>query len=123
MILVDTSVWVDHLRMGDDALAGFLNQGFVLIHPFVLGEIALGSLRQRELILGTLSELPEATVATDAEVLTFINHQALLGRGIGYIDAHLLAAVRLTAGAKLWTRDTRLHRVAEFLDIAAEPSQ
>lgn len=118
MILADTSVWVDHLNAGDTRLAELLNRGLVLVHPCVIGELALGSLRQRELILGALSELPGSVVATDSEVLAFIDSHKLFGRSIGYVDAHLLAAARLTSGAKLWTRDTRLHRAAEDLGVA-----
>lgn len=118
MILVDTSVWIGHLREGDPALAGWLNSGRVLTHPFVIGELALGHLRQRETVLGALSDLPLASLATDAEVLRFIGAHDLHGRGVGYIDAHLLAAARLTAGAELWTRDRRLHDVARRLGVA-----
>ena len=78
-------------------------------------------MRQREIILAALSDLPRAELATDAEVLAFIEREALFGRGIGYVDAHLLASVRLTAGAKLWTRDTRLHDVAKELSLAMTP--
>jgi predicted nucleic acid-binding protein len=118
VILVDTSVWVDHLRAADKALAALLDAGMVLAHPFVIGELALGSLRQREMVLQALAGLPHASVATDAEVLHFIERYALSGRGIGYIDAHLLAAVKLTAGAELWTNDKRLHGVAVQLGVA-----
>lgn len=118
MILADTSVWVDHLRAGDKALATQLDRGIILAHPFVIGELALGNLRQREIVLKALMDLPHASVATDAEVLHFIGRHALFGRGIGYIDAHLLAAVTLTAGAKLWTKDKRLHDVAVQLGLA-----
>jgi predicted nucleic acid-binding protein len=118
VILVDTSVWIDHLRARDDALANFLNAGRVLAHPFVTGELALGNLRQRDLVLEALLDLPHSKVATDKEVLHFINEDALFGLGIGYVDAHLLAAVRLTAGAVLWTRDKRLHEVADRMDLA-----
>jgi predicted nucleic acid-binding protein len=118
VILVDTSVWVDHLPAEDQTLAGLLDRGMVLAHPFVIGELALGVLRQRQLILDALSDLPQASVATDAEVLQFIDRDHLFGRGIGYIDAHLLAAVRLTTGAALWTHDKRLHHVAERLGLA-----
>ena len=119
MILVDTSVWVDHLRSGDRTLAGLLDSGSVLAHPFVTGEIALGSLRHPAHVLRALLDLPQATVATDAEVLQFIRPHALHGMGIGYVDAHLLAAVRLTAGASLWTRDKRLLGIAARLGLAA----
>jgi predicted nucleic acid-binding protein len=117
VILVDTSVWVDHLRRGDNLLAELLNAGEVLAHPFVIGEIALGNLRQRKVVLEALSDLPQATVATDAEAIRFIDRHALAGRGIGYLDVHLLAAVRLTSGSALWTRDKRLHGVAEQLGL------
>jgi predicted nucleic acid-binding protein len=90
----------------------------VLGHPFVIGELALGSLGQLQTVLTALSDLPQATVATDYEALHFIEHHALFGRGVGYIDIHLLAAVRLTAGAALWTRDKRLHAVASQLGLA-----
>jgi predicted nucleic acid-binding protein len=117
VILVDTSVWVDHLRAGDDGLVGLLEQGRVLTHPAVVGEVALGSLKRRAQVLGSLGELPQIHVATDAEVLHFIEEQALHGRGIGYVDAHLLAALRLTPGTSLWTRDQRLLAVAEELGL------
>jgi hypothetical protein len=122
VILVDTSVWVDHLRAGDKALTDLLDTGRVLAHPFVIGELALGHLRQSELLLSFLQDLPQATVAMDQEVLHFIHRHALSGLGIGYVDAHLLAATRLTVGASLWTRDKRLLAAAERLGLAAEPS-
>lgn len=118
MILVDTSVWVDHLRANDKALVALLDTGVVLAHPFVISELALGNLRQREIVLSALSDLPRTSVATDVEVLHFINRHRLFGRGIGFIDAHLLAAVQLTAGAELWTKDKRLHGVAVELGLA-----
>ena len=121
MILVDTSVWVDHLRAGDETLVGLLEGGAVLTHPFIIGELALGKLGQREMVLGALSDLPRAVVATDAEVLQFIDRHAIFGLGVGYIDVHLLAAVRLTAGAGLWTRDKRLQGVAARLGMGAAP--
>jgi predicted nucleic acid-binding protein len=117
MILVDTSVWVDHLRASDERLVGLLDAGMVLAHPFVIGELALGTLAQRKTVLDALSDLPQAIVATDAEVLNFIDRHKLFGRGVGYIDIHLLAAVRLTAGTELWTRDKRLHAVAGQLGL------
>jgi predicted nucleic acid-binding protein len=119
MILVDSSVWVDHLRSGDAALVSLLERGRVLAHPFVVGELALGSLRQRGVILGALQALPQAIVASDDEVLGFIAQQNLSGLGIGYIDVHLLASTRLTPDASLWTRDKRLRAVAERLNLAA----
>ena len=117
MILVDTSVWVDHLRATDKTLSGLLENGRVLAHPFVVGELALGNLRQLKAILTSLQDLPQADVASDQEVLHFIERYALPGLGIGYVDAHLLASAQLTAGASLWTRDKRLHRVADELGL------
>jgi predicted nucleic acid-binding protein len=123
MILVDTSVWIDHLRVTDETLVHLLDAGMVLAHPFVIGELALGSLGQRETVLTALSDLPRAIVATDQEALHFIDCHTLFGRGVGYIDIHLLAAVRLTAGAGLWTHDKRLHTVAAQLGLATTPPQ
>lgn len=100
-------------------LAHLLNSRQVLGHPFVTGELALGNLRERDLVLSALRELPQATVASDDEVLYFVNRRALFGCDIGYIDAHLLAAVQLSAGAKLWTRDKRLQAAAAQLGLAA----
>jgi predicted nucleic acid-binding protein len=118
LILVDTSIWIDHLRGGSDLLAALLSTGRVLTHPFVIGELALATMRQRKTILDALSNLPRSTLATDAEVLSFINGRALFGRRIGYVDVHLLASARLTAGAELWTRDNRLRSVAGELGLA-----
>ena len=118
MILADTSIWVDHLRSNNKILASLLEANIVLIHPFVIGELALGNLRQRKAILTALSDLPSINVATEAEVLHFIDRHALSGRGIGYIDAHLLAAAKLTAGIYLWTNDSKLHSVAHQLGLA-----
>ena len=121
MILVDTSVWVQHLRVGDTTIAELLDSGRVLVHPFVVGELALGNLRQRQSILTFLSDLPCADVATDEEVLHFIERYGLAGLGIGYVDVHLLAATQLTPGSSLWTRDKRLSAVAEHLGLASKP--
>lgn len=119
MILVDTSVWINHLRYGDSSLVNLLSTGQVLAHPFVIGELALGSLRQRDVILDTLNNLPRAKIAADEEVLAFINQSKLAGLGVGYIDAHLLASVRLTPGTLLWTRDKRLCAAANQLGLLA----
>ena len=100
-----------------------LEAGQVLTHPFVVGEIALGSLKNREGILISLKGLPQAATATDEEVQQFIESNALFGLGIGYIDAHLLAAVRLNAGSQLWTRDKRLGAIANRMGVAAEQMQ
>ena len=117
MILVDTSVWVDHLREGAPALAAALEQGSVLMHPFVRGELACGNLKNRGEVLRLLGELPGAPIATDAEALDFIERRALMRRGLGYIDVHLLASVALAGTARLWTRDKRLAAVAAGLKL------
>lgn len=122
MILVDSSVWIDHLRSGDPVLTGLLGSGSVLAHPFVIGELALGSLRRRELVLASLRDLPQATMAEDSEVGSFIEQHTLFGLGIGYVDAHLLASVKLTPGSSLWTRDRRLSEAAVRLGLAADPA-
>ncbi|HEX4113286.1 MAG TPA: PIN domain-containing protein [Stellaceae bacterium] len=120
MTLVDSSVWMDHLRKRDARLADLLTAGQVLIHPYIIGEIAMGNLRDRDRNLSDLSDLPPASVATDDEVLTLVSRHGLFGQGLGYVDAHLLASTRLTAGAVLWTRDKRLRAVAERLDLAMD---
>lgn len=118
MILVDTAVWVDHLRHGDAELIDLLERAKVLMHPFVVGELACGSLRHRASILEMLQDLPAAVLAEGDEVLGFIERHALHGKGIGYVDVHLLASVALTAGTKLWTRDKRLRAIAQSLGCA-----
>lgn len=118
MILVDTSVWIDHLCAGDAELAALLNGSQVLMHPFVLGELACGNLRNRTEVLVLLKDLPQAVLANDEEVLFFIERHVLMGRGIGYVDAHLLAAVTLGGVTKIWTRDKRLRAVADALALA-----
>ena len=119
MILVDTSVWIDHLRHGDSTLVNLLNTGRVLAHSFIIGELALGNLQQRDAILDALSNIPRANIATDEEVLTLINQSKLYGLGVGYIDAHLLASVRLTPSTLLWTKDKRLSKAAKQLGLLA----
>jgi hypothetical protein len=119
MILVDTSVWIDHLRKSESGLRFLLEEGQVLAHSFVIGELAMGSFRRRDVLLQGLRDLPQAIVAFDDEVLQFVSKRALFGMGIGYIDAHLLAAVRLRPGTLLWTRDKRLLEVATKLGLAA----
>ncbi len=118
MILVDTSVWIDHLRLGESALATALEGGQVMMHPFVLGELACGNLKNRDEVLRLLGDLPAAPTATDPEALDFIERRALMGRGIGYIDVHLLASAALDGVARLWTRDHRLSAAAAELKLA-----
>jgi predicted nucleic acid-binding protein len=119
LILVDTSVWVQHLRSTDAALVVALNRGEVLIHPFVIGELAMGNLRDRSGLVENLRGLPNVRSANDDEVMTFVEREKLYGRGLGYIDAHLLASVRLTPGARLWSRDRRLTVAAAALEVSA----
>lgn len=118
MILIDSSVWIDHLRAGEPGLAELLNSNNVLAHPFVVGELACGNLKNRKMILSLLQDLPTIQVATDEEVLFFVERHKLMGQGIGYVDAHLLAAVMLEGAAQLWTRDKRLGSVAESMGLA-----
>jgi predicted nucleic acid-binding protein len=120
VILVDTSVWIDHLKIGEPGLTQLLEHGRVLAHPFVTGEIALGSLRQRSVVLSALHDLPQAVVARDDEVMAFIESQALYGIGIGYVDAHLLTAAQLTPGVTIWTRDRRLREASIRLGLSAD---
>lgn len=120
MILVDTSVWVDHLRKGEPKLSRALNAGQVLAHPFVIGELACGNLSARTEVLSLLRELPPAPVAADDETLGFIERHSLMGRGVGYLDVHLLASVALAGDAQLWTRDKRLAAVAANLEMKFE---
>lgn len=116
---MDTSVWVDHLRRGDAQLVELLERGRVVMHPFVVGEIACGSLADRAAILELLQDLPAAVVADNDEVLGFIERHSLHGRGIGFVDVHLVASVALTGGgAKLWTRDKRLGAATADLGLA-----
>lgn len=118
MILVDTSIWIDHLHQGEPRLVALLNRNEVLSHPLVTGELALGSLADRDTLLSLLAHLPHAASASDAEILAFIEAQALYSRGLSLVDVHLLAATRLTPAARLWTRDRRLLTAAEDLDLA-----
>jgi predicted nucleic acid-binding protein len=118
VILVDTSVWIDHLRSGEPLLVAALEGGRVLMHPFVLGELACGNLANRSEVLELLGGLPAAPSATDPEALEFIERRTLMGRGSGYIDVHLLASIALSGDALLWTRDRRLAAVATELEAA-----
>jgi predicted nucleic acid-binding protein len=118
MILVDTSIWINHFRRGSDRLATLLEAGEVLGHPFVTGELACGSLHARREILSLLEALPQAVAADHQEVLRFVDSRQLMGRGLGYVDVHLLASVMLH-GATIWTADKRLAEQAERLRVAA----
>lgn len=119
MILVDTSVWIDHLAHGDARLQTLLEDGEVLTHPYVIGEIALGSLPRRQETLSALQALPAIDIASADEAMAFLHGEKLFGLGIGYVDLHLLAATRLEPAARLWTRDKRLLQAAVKLKLAA----
>ena len=118
MILVDTSVWVDHLQRGNNGLAERLIGGLVCTHPYVVGELALENLKQRATVMEAVQHLPVLATATDREVLAFIDVHALQGTGVGYVDVHLLASVLLTPGSTLWTLDRRLHEAAMRIGVA-----
>lgn len=113
-VLVDTSVWVDHLRSGNDSLERLLNEGLVLGHPYVIGEIACGRLRDRARVLGLLQALPQSPLAVHGEVLALIEERELAGRGIGWVDMHLLAS-SLLAQCTLWTFDKPLQTAVRSL--------
>ncbi len=120
MILVDSSVWVDHPREGDAILVRGLNESGVLMHPFILGELACGNSRHRDRVLGLLAKLPQAAPASDREALLLIERHQLMGSGIGYIDVHLLTSAMLSNAASLWTRDKRLFGIAELLGLGCK---
>jgi predicted nucleic acid-binding protein len=120
MILADTSKWIEHLRT-NTVLTDYLDTRRVLSHPFVRGELALGMIKNRDAILHDMTLMPQAVVARDNEVMHFIRQLRLSGSGIGYVDAHLLAATQLTSGAMLWTSDKRLQRTAQLLNLAFVP--
>ena len=117
MLLADTSVWIDHLRTGNQRLTDALNEGSVLCHPFIIGELACGNLKNRTRILGLLESLPSVKVAENDEVLQFISKHKLQGQGIGWVDSHLLASTFLTK-CKVWTLDRSLLKVAKALNIS-----
>lgn len=119
MILADTSIWIDHLRDGDAELRDRLTAGGIVCHPFVAAEIALGSLKDRHDVLGLLDRLPALPMADAQEVRTLIEARRLFSRGIGFVDASLIAACLLAPGTTLWTRDRRLAAVAEDVGLAA----
>lgn len=120
MILVDTSIWVDHLRQGNDELAALLEADEVACHPFVTGELACGNISNRDELFLLLSALPQLPKAKDAEVIEFIGRHRLMGKGLGLIDIHLLASCAI-AGVGLWTRDGRLRRAAFIVGLARKP--
>ena len=120
MILVDTSVWIDHFQRASALLFEALERGEVTTHPLVIGELACGNLNDRREVLHLLGRLPPADVASDQEVLHFIERRRLMGKGVGYIEVHLLASVTLTKDTRFWTRDKRLAAIAADLKIKFE---
>jgi predicted nucleic acid-binding protein len=120
VILADTSIWIDHLNRVDGTLQSLLDSKKVAMHPFVMGEIALGAWPTRAATLFRLGKMPQAPVARNTDVLRLIENLALFGTGIGYMDAHLLASVLLTPETQLWTRDKALRKVARQLSLAAD---
>ena len=118
MIIVDTSIWIDHFRQSSLRLVGLLNATQVMVHPFVIGEIALGTIKNRKAVLDGLAGMPQAPVATLPEVFAFIETAKLAGSGIGYVDAHLLASAKL-AGALVWTSDKPLAAAAHKLGLVS----
>ncbi|MEL6160269.1 MAG: type II toxin-antitoxin system VapC family toxin [Cyanobacteria bacterium J06623_5] len=121
MILVDTSVWIDHFYAGLPTLVKLLQQEKVLIHPFVIGELACGHLQNRQEILGLLHNLPVMPAVNERGALTLIETRSLMGRGVGYIDIHLLASVLIQGKARLWTRDKRLSALAKAMNFSYKP--
>ncbi len=116
MILVDTSIWVDHFRKGSDKLASLLQSVEVATHPFVIGELSCGHLKNRGAILELLAELPQVTLAEHEEVLKLVESRKLMGTGIGWRDAHLLASA-LLSGTPLWTADTKLRSLSAMIGV------
>jgi predicted nucleic acid-binding protein len=119
MILVDTGLWIDHLHQTEPDLVTLLEQSQVCIHPMIIGELALCSLRHRVAVLRLLTELPLTPVAGHSEVLRFVEAHQLYGIGLSLVDAHLLAAVRLRPATRVWTRDRSMAAAAERLDLLA----
>ena len=116
-ILVDTSVWIDFLRSGNPELESLLNRNRVIMHPMIIGELVCGNLKNRQSLLKLWNSLTTLTQASHKEVLYFIEHHQLMGRGIGYVDTHLLASVALATNVRLWTYDKRLAGVASRLNV------
>ena len=123
MILVDTSIWIDHLRFPDQLLGRLITLDQVLIHPLVIGEISMGSLARRSVVLSNLQSLPSISVADHKEVMALTERRQFFGKGIGFIDAHLLASLHLTPGTKLWSRDKRMAAIAASMDLAFNPEK
>lgn len=120
MILADSSIWIDHLRHRDEALLKLIADVQLLVHPFVIGEVALGHIRSRIKLLTEMNEFEEPVLATDEEVLLLIERMELAGKGLGLVDVHLLGSTLVTVDAKLWTRDKRLAAAASEAGVHAD---
>ena len=118
MILPDTAIWIDHIHGKDAQLEFLLRCDRVLVHPFVIGEIALGSMKRYDAVIEAMTILRAAPVAADEDVRFMINQHAIMGTGIGYVDAHILASAKLVPGSSIWTRNKRLNAVAQRLGVA-----
>ena len=121
-VLADTSIWIDHIAGKPTPLSGLLKERRVSLHPLVIGELAMGSLTNRKLFINELQQMPKVLVASHAEVMAMIEWQKLFSAEIGFIDAHLLAATRMTEHATLLTKDDRLKKQAERLGVAYAPT-
>ena len=120
-ILADSSIWIDHINRRDEHLAELLRRRRILLHPMIIGEIALGSIRERTTVLTELNELPQAAAVPHSEVVAMVEWLKLYSSGIGFVDAHLLGAARLISDGAIWTRDKRLHAAAARLGVAYTP--
>lgn len=120
-IIADSSIWIDHINKGDAELTAQLKRRRIALHPMIIGEVALGSIANRRIVLDELHALPQAKPASHAEVMAMIEWLRLFNRGIGYVDVHLLASTRQLPNGRLWTRDKQLHAQAEQLGVAYAP--
>jgi predicted nucleic acid-binding protein len=118
LIIVDTGIWIDHLQVSDSRLAALGERLEALVHPYVLGELALGSLPQRPHLLARMAGMPQPPLARHVHVMQLVEAEKLFSTGVGYVDAHLIASARLLPGSRIWTRDKRLHAQAERLGVA-----
>jgi predicted nucleic acid-binding protein len=121
LVIADSSIWMDHINKGDSELVALMKQRRVRLHPMIIAEIALGSIKQRAIMLEELNAFPQVDSATHSEVMAMIEWMELFGKGVGYVDAHLLAATRQLRSGTLWTRDKKLKAQAMRLSIAHQP--
>ncbi|MDP4026044.1 type II toxin-antitoxin system VapC family toxin [Methylobacterium sp. NEAU 140] len=121
MIIVDTNVWIDHLRASEPLLVDLMREMLQRVHPYVVGELMLGNVSQHLDFMATLEEMPQADVAEHREVLDLIVTHQIYGLGIGYVDAHLLASAKLMPGSRIWTRDKRLASICDQFGVSFQP--